>query len=174
MIFFTVLFLYLHCYFNTSLNVIFRLFKGNQLIIMQIETHSFTINTKGNCDILDITGEVEKLINETGFIEGNVLVFAGGSTAGITTIEYEPGLLKDYPAFFNKIAPVNLSYEHDNTWHDGNGHSHVRAALQGASLTVPFTNSNLLLGTWQQIIFIDFDNRSRRREVIVQITGKQN
>ncbi len=76
---------------------------------MQIETHSFTINTKGNCDILDITGEVEKLINETGFIEGNVLVFAGGSTAGITTIEYEPGLLQDYPAFFNKIVPVNLT-----------------------------------------------------------------
>ena len=138
----------------------YRLFKGYQLIIMQIETHSFTINTRGNC--------------ENGFIEGNVLVFAGGSTAGITTIEYEPGLLQDYPAFFNKIAPVNLSYEHDNTWHDGNGHAHVRAALQGASFTVPFTNGNLLLGTWQQIIFIDFDNRSRRREVIVQLTGRKN
>jgi secondary thiamine-phosphate synthase enzyme len=141
---------------------------------MQIETHSFTINTKGNCDILDITGNVEKLINETGFIEGNVLVFAGGSTAGITTIEYEPGLLQDYPAFFNRIAPVNISYQHDNTWHDGNGHSHVRAAMQGASLTIPFTKGNLLLGTWQQIIFIDFDNRSRKREVIVQITGNRN
>jgi len=141
---------------------------------MQIETHSFQIKTKGNCDIIDITGFVENLINESNFDEGNVLVFAGGSTAGITTIEYEPGLLKDYPAFFDKIAPVNIGYEHDNTWHDGNGHSHVRAALQSASLTVPFNNGNLLLGTWQQIIFVDFDNRSRNREVIVQITGMKN
>ena len=143
-------------------------------MIMQIETHSFQIKTKGNCDIIDITGFVENLINESNFEEGNVLVFAGGSTAGITTIEYEPGLLKDYPAFFDKIAPVNIMYEHDNTWHDGNGHSHVRAALQSASLTVPFNNGNLLLGTWQQIIFVDFDNRSRNREVIVQITGMKN
>lgn len=141
---------------------------------MQIETHSFTINTKGNCDILDITADVKKLIDKRDFFEGNVLVFAGGSTAGITTIEYEPGLLQDYPAFFNRIAPVNISYQHDNTWHDGNGHSHVRAALQGASLTIPFVKGNLLLGTWQQIILLDFDNRSRKREVIVQITGNKN
>ena len=141
---------------------------------MQIETHSFQIKTRGNCDIIDITGFVENLINESNFDEGNILVFVGGSTAGITTIEDEPGLLKDYPAFFDKIAPVNIRYEHDNTWHDGNGHSHVRAALQGASLTIPFNNGNLLLGTWQQIIFVDFDNRSRNREVIVQITGLKN
>jgi len=102
-----------------------------------------------------------------------VLVFAGGSTAGITTIEYEPGLLKDYPKFFDRIAPVNLNYDHDNTWHDGNGHSHIRAAIQGASLTVPFSKGRLLLGTWQQIIFVDFDNRSRRRDITVQITGKK-
>ncbi|MFC2103574.1 secondary thiamine-phosphate synthase enzyme YjbQ [Bacteroidota bacterium] len=141
---------------------------------MELETHSFRIKTRGNCDIVDITGEVENLINTSGFNEGNVIVFAGGSTAGITTIEYEPGLLKDYPSFFDKIIPVNINYEHDNTWHDGNGHSHVRAALQGASLTVPFLNGNLLLGTWQQIIFIDFDNRSRSRNVVVQISGKRN
>jgi len=140
---------------------------------MKIETHSFTINTKGNCDIKDITGQVENVIINSNLDEGNVLIFASGATVGITTIEYEPGLLKDYPEFFNRIAPVNINYEHDNTWHDGNGHSHVRAALQGASLTVPFTQRNLLLGTWQQIIFIDFDNRSRKREVIVQITGKE-
>jgi secondary thiamine-phosphate synthase enzyme len=139
---------------------------------MKIETHTFTINTKGNCDIKDITAEVENVIINSNLYEGNVLIFASGSTAGITTIEYEPGLLKDYPEFFNRVAPVNITYEHDNTWHDGNGHSHVRAALQGASLTVPFMQRNLLLGTWQQIIFIDFDNRSRRREVIVQITGE--
>ena len=140
---------------------------------MKIETHSFTINTRGNCDIKDITGEVENIIHKSNLYEGNVLIFAGGSTAGITTIEYEPGLLKDYPDFFNRVAPVNIRYEHDNTWHDGNGHSHVRAALQGASLTVPFNQRSLLLGTWQQIIFIDFDNRNRKREVIVQITGKE-
>jgi secondary thiamine-phosphate synthase enzyme len=141
---------------------------------MKIETHTFTINTRGNCDIKDITAEVEDIILKSNLYEGNVLIFAGGSTAGITTIEYEPGLLKDYPDFFNRIAPINITYEHDNTWHDGNGHSHIRAALQGASLTVPFNQRNLLLGTWQQIIFIDFDNRSRKREVIVQITGKEN
>ena len=99
---------------------------------MQIETHSFTIPTKGNCDILDITNNVTDIINDAKFTEGNALVFVVGSTAGITTIEYEPGLLKDYPDFFNKIIPSNINYKHDNTWHDGNGHSHVRAALQGA------------------------------------------
>jgi secondary thiamine-phosphate synthase enzyme len=140
---------------------------------MEIETCSISISTKGNCDIIDITDDVSALIDKNKFIEGNVLLFAGGSTAGITTIEYEPGLLKDYPRFFDRIAPVNINYEHDNTWHDGNGHSHVRAAIQGASLTVPFSKGRLLLGTWQQIIFVDFDNRSRRREVTVQIMGKK-
>jgi len=138
---------------------------------MQIETHSFTVNTRGNCDIIDITHNISNIINEAEFKEGSALIFAGGSTAGITTIEYEPGLLKDYPDFFNRLAPVNINYKHDNTWHDGNGHSHVRAALQGASFTVPFKDGNLLLGTWQQVILIDFDNRQRRREVIVQLTG---
>ena len=141
--------------------------------MMEIETHSIPVKTKGNCDIIDLTPQVQQIVNDAGFIEGSVLIFAGGSTAGITTIEYEPGLLKDYPAFFNKIIPENITYEHDNTWHDGNGHSHVRAALQGASLTVPFNNGNLLLGTWQQIILVDFDNRPRRREIIVQVTGRK-
>jgi secondary thiamine-phosphate synthase enzyme len=140
---------------------------------MEIETHSISISTKGNCDIVDITDEVSDLVVNNNFVEGNVLLFAGGSTAGITTIEYEPGLLKDYPKFFERIAPANINYEHDNTWHDGNGHSHVRAAIQGASLTVPFSKGRLLLGTWQQIIFVDFDNRSRKREITVQITGKK-
>ncbi len=140
---------------------------------MDIETASFSISTKGNCDIIDITGQVQQIINDAGFVEGSALIFAGGSTAGITTIEYEPGLLKDYPAFFSRIAPENITYQHDNTWHDGNGHAHVRASIQGASLTVPFNNGSMLLGTWQQIIFVDFDNRPRRREVVVQITGKK-
>jgi secondary thiamine-phosphate synthase enzyme len=141
---------------------------------IEIETHRIPIQTKGNCEIVDITGQADDIVSKNNFIEGNILIFAGGSTAGITTIEYEPGLLKDYPEFFNKIAPLNIRYHHDDTWHDGNGHSHVRAAIQGASLTVPFSNGRLLLGTWQQIVFIDFDNRSRRREIIVQVTGKKN
>lgn len=140
---------------------------------MEIETHSISINTEGNCDLVDITSNVQDVINKASHIEGNVLIFAGGSTAGITTIEYEPGLIKDYPKFFEKTIPENISYEHDKTWHDGNGHSHVRAALQGASLTVPFNDGRLLLGTWQQIIFIDFDNRPRKRNITVQITGKK-
>jgi secondary thiamine-phosphate synthase enzyme len=140
---------------------------------MEIETHSLSISTKGNCDIVDITDEVGGLIISNNFMEGNVLVFAGGSTAGITTIEYEPGLLEDYPKFFERIAPTNINYEHDNTWQDDNGHSHIRAAIQGASLTIPFSRGRLLLGTWQQIIFVDFDNRSRKREITVQIIGKK-
>ncbi len=128
---------------------------------MTIETHSINVKTRGNTDIIDITDEVQEKIDSSGFTEGNVLVFAGGSTAGITTIEYEPGLLKDYPEFFEKIAPSNRSYQHDNTWHDGNGYAHIRAALQGASLTVPFSKGKMLLGTWQQIILVDFDNRSK-------------
>jgi len=140
---------------------------------MEIETYSISISTKGNCEMVDITDSVSKLISDNNFTEGNALVFAGGSTAGITTVEYEPGLLKDYSKFFERISPANINYEHDNTWHDGNGHSHVRAAIQGASLTVPFSNGRMLLGTWQQIIFVDFDNRSRKREITIQITGKK-
>lgn len=140
---------------------------------MEILTDSFVVNSKGNSDIIDITNNVQDKINSSGFTEGNVLVFVGGSTAGITTIEFEPGLRKDYPNFFEKIIPSNVNYHHDQTWHDGNGHSHVRASLQGASLTVPFSNGDLLLGTWQQIILVDFDNRSRKRNIVVQIIGKK-
>ena len=140
---------------------------------MEVETHSINFKTSGNCDIIDLTRKVEAVITGSNFEEGNVLIFAGGSTAGITTIEYEPGLLQDYPKFFDRIAPANINYEHDNTWHDGNGHSHVRASLQGASLTIPFVGGSLTLGTWQQIIFVDFDNRSRNREVVVQLMGRK-
>jgi len=139
---------------------------------MQIKTLSFEVVTKGFTDIIDITSNVEKITTDSFLVEGNALVFAPGSTAGITTIEYEPGLLIDYPAFMEKLAPSNIVYQHDETWHDGNGFSHLRAALQGASFTVPFLSGRLMLGTWQQIILIDFDNRSRRRNVIVQLIGK--
>lgn len=140
---------------------------------MEIETHSFSLKTKGNTEIIDITNQVQTVINSSRFIEGNALIFVGGSTAGITTIEHEPGLLYDYPKFFEKIIPSDITYKHDDTWHDGNGHSHVRASLQGASFTVPFKDGNLLLGTWQQIILIDFDNRSRNRNITVQIIGNK-
>jgi secondary thiamine-phosphate synthase enzyme len=139
---------------------------------MEIKTESINIRTKGNTDILDITNEVQNLIDKSNFVEGNVLIFVVGSTAGITTIEFEPGLREDYPNFFEKIIPSNIRYNHDRTWHDGNGHSHIRASLQGASLTVPFKDKRLLTGTWQQIILVDFDTRSRNRNIIVQITGK--
>lgn len=141
--------------------------------MVEIGTYSIHKSTRGNCDIIDITDEVQSLIQKNDFDEGNVVIFAGGSTAGITTIEYEPGLRKDYPNFFEKIIPSNVNYEHDNTWHDGNGHSHIRASIQGASLTVPFAEGRLLLGTWQQIILVDFDNRSRSRKITVQIIGNK-
>ncbi|MBT8379291.1 MAG: secondary thiamine-phosphate synthase enzyme YjbQ [Ignavibacteria bacterium] len=140
---------------------------------MELETQTIKLSTNGYCDIIDITNDVQDIIFKTGFTEGNALIFAGGSTGGITTIEYEPGLLKDYPQFFDRIAPGNITYEHDNTWHDGNGHSHVRAAIQGCSFTVPFKDKKLLLGTWQQIIFIDFDNRPRERNLTIQLMGKK-
>jgi secondary thiamine-phosphate synthase enzyme len=136
-----------------------------------VQTFSFSLKSKGNCDIIDITSRIQEIIHQNKFNEGNALIFVPGSTAGITSIEYEPGLLRDYPEFFERIIPQNKNYNHDNTWHDGNGHSHVRASLQGASFTVPFKDKSLILGTWQQIIFVDFDNRSRNREIIVQLTG---
>ncbi len=136
-----------------------------------VETLYFSVNSKGNNDMIDITDEIRTIISSSDFTEGSALIFVGGATAGITTIEYEPGLLKDYPVFFEKIIPSNAQYHHNDTWHDGNGHAHVRAALQGASFTVPFKDKNLLLGTWQQIILVDFDNRSRKRKITVQLTG---
>jgi secondary thiamine-phosphate synthase enzyme len=138
---------------------------------MKIVTDSLNVHTEGFNDIIDITGMVQRKLDESDFSEGNILVFVPGATAGITTIEYEPGLLKDYPEFMEKIIPSDKNYNHDLTWNDGNGFSHVRAALQGASFQVPFKDGELLLGTWQQIILIDFDNRSRNRKVITQIMG---
>ena len=138
---------------------------------MEIRTVSFSVKTKGFNDIVDITDEVQSQIINSGLTEGSALIFVVGSTAGITTIEFEPGLKKDYPEFMEKIIPSNKSYHHDNTWHDGNGFAHLRASLQGASFTVPFNNKQLLLGTWQQIILIDFDNRQRTRNIILQLIG---
>jgi len=139
---------------------------------MRLVTDSISLSTYGNTDIVDITAQVSSLLRKHEFNHGQALVFVSGSTAGVTTIEYEPGLLKDIPTAFEKIAPSNTYYHHEETWHDGNGHSHVRAALLGCSLTVPFRDGRLLLGTWQQIVLIDFDNRSRKREIVVQLSGE--
>ena len=136
-----------------------------------IDTHELTFETDGDGAIVDLTAGVAELVRKSGLNSGTVTVFVPGSTAGITTIEFEPGLLKDLPEFFEKIIPSEKTYHHDETWHDGNGYSHVRAALVGPDTTVPFVAGKMTLGTWQQIVLLDFDNRPRSRRVIVQIMG---
>ena len=140
---------------------------------MTIVTDAIRLSTRGESEIVDLTADVQQVVESHGFREGQALVFVSGSTAGLTTIEYEPGLLEDLPAAFERIAPRGIRYRHEDTWHDGNGHSHVRASLLGPSLAVPFREGRLLLGTWQQIALVDFDNRPRRREVVVQLTGEK-
>ncbi len=139
---------------------------------MKTVTDSVEISTRGHTDIIDITNQVETVLRKTGLKNGNLTLFVSGSTAGITSIEYERGLLKDLPEAFEKLAPAGGTYHHDAAWGDGNGYAHVRAALLGPSFTVPFNNARLLLGTWQQIVVIDFDNRPRRRNVVIQIIGE--
>lgn len=140
---------------------------------MTVKSKQLSIQTKGEGDILDITGKVAKAVSETRLRNGIVTVFASGSTGALTTIEYEPGLLTDLPNILDRIAPKGLSYEHEKRWHDGNGHSHVRASLIGPSITVPFINGKLTLGTWQQIVFLELDVRSRVRNLVLQIIGEQ-
>ena len=139
---------------------------------MTVYTDYISLSTQGNTDIKDLTSKVESVVKKSKVQNGMVLVFVPGSTASITTIEYEPGLLQDFPALMERIAPKNIEYEHHKRWHDGNGHSHVRASLMGPSLVVPVINGSLALGTWQQIVFVDFDNRSRNRKIIVQVQGE--
>ncbi|MGQ9591313.1 MAG: secondary thiamine-phosphate synthase enzyme YjbQ [Planctomycetota bacterium] len=138
---------------------------------MEIATDSIQVSTRGDCEIVDLTEKIAACVKKHRFVEGQVLVFVSGSTAGLTTVEHEPGLLKDLPELFERLAPRGARYHHEETWHDGNGHAHVRASLLGPSIAIPFREGELLLGTWQQVILIDFDNRPRRREVVLQITG---
>lgn len=140
---------------------------------MEIVTKIAGFSTKGSCDITDITPVLQEFLAETGLKNGQIHCFVKGSTAAITSIEYEPGLLRDIPEFWDSIIPRNRSYHHDNTWHDGNGHSHLRAAVQGAGFTVPVHNGDLFWGTWQQVVLIDFDNRPRKREVLFQAVGER-
>ena len=139
---------------------------------MPVETKSFTISTQGNCDILDITPHVSRELSKAGISSGTATVFVAGSTCAVTTIEYESGVLSDLKDAFERMAPEAMHYAHNARWGDGNGHSHVRASVLGPSLTVPFSDGSPLLGTWQQIVLVDFDNRSRTRRVIVQIIGE--
>ena len=137
-----------------------------------IVTEKISIHTKGDGDIIDITAEVERKVSVAGIDAGTVTVFISGSTAGVTTIEYEPGAVSDFKSMWDRLVPRNIQYGHDQRWGDGNGYSHVRASTLGPSLTVPFSNRALLLGTWQQIIVVDFDNRPRSREIVLQIMGE--
>ena len=137
-----------------------------------VRTKTIKIKTKGNCDVVNITEQVSEAVAQSDMKEGTVTVFNVGSTAGITTTEYEPGLVNyDIKAAFEKIAPENARYEHEETWHDDNGHAHIRASLLGPSLSVPVIDARLTLGTWQQIILVDFDPRPRTRPIICQMVG---
>jgi secondary thiamine-phosphate synthase enzyme len=135
--------------------------------------NKISLASKGFNHMIDITPELQELLKQSQIKEGHILIFVPGATGGLTTIEYEPGLLKDFPEMLEKIAPMDISYHHDATWHDGNGFSHLRASLIGASLTVPVSEGRMILGTWQQVIFIDFDNRPRQRQLHVQIYGEE-
>ncbi|MFH1478371.1 MAG: secondary thiamine-phosphate synthase enzyme YjbQ [Candidatus Omnitrophota bacterium] len=135
-------------------------------------TKKIKLKTKGSTDIIDITSEVASALSSTKLKKGILTVFVSGSTGGLTTVEYEPGLVEDLKVFFEKIIPEKAAYQHNIRWNDGNGYGHVRASLLGPSIAVPFTDGSMMLGTWQQIIFIDFDNRPRSRELVVQIVGE--
>ena len=137
-----------------------------------VVTKRISLQTKGECDIIDITPQVEQQVDEAGINSGVVTLFVAGSTAGVTTIEFESGLLADFQSMWQRNVPKNIPYNHDRRWGDGNGYSHVRASLLGASLVVPFNDKRLTLGTWQQIVLVDFDNRPRSRQVILQIMGE--
>jgi secondary thiamine-phosphate synthase enzyme len=139
---------------------------------MAIITKNIQIRSGGENDVIDITEPVSKAIRESSLKDGIVTVFVSGSTAAITTIEYEPGLRIDFPKMLNRIVPRNIEYEHDKTWNDGNGHSHVRASLVGPSLTIPFKDGTLLLGVWQQVVLLEMDTRQRERKVVLQIIGE--
>lgn len=139
---------------------------------MTVVTKGITFQTKGNCDIIDITSRVARELEKSGISNGTVTLFVTGSTAGVTTIEYEPRLLGDFKNMWDRVIPQNIPYEHNKTWGEGNGHSHVRASMLGASLTIPFVGKKLTLGTWQQVVFIDFDNRPRSRKLVLQVMGE--
>lgn len=139
---------------------------------MNIVAREIAIRTRGGSEVVDITSAVGDAVGASGVREGIVTVFVVGSTASVTTTEFEPGLRRDIPEALDRLVPPDIRYRHDDTWHDGNGHAHVRASLLGPSLTVPLVAGVLRLGTWQQIVVIDHDNRPRERQIVLQIMGE--
>lgn len=138
---------------------------------MTVVTGNINLSTQGNTDIFDITNDVARLVHQSGLRSGTVTVFCPSSTSGVTTVEFEPGAVADLKRMFEELVPSQRDYQHNGTWGDANGHSHMRAALLGASLTIPFVEKTLTLGTWQQIVYLDFDNGPRRRELVIQMIG---
>lgn len=139
---------------------------------MKIINKKISLSTKGCGDLVNITSDITQQLKSSKLKRGNLTVFVIGSTAAITSFEYEPGLKKDVQDFYEGLIPSNRHYHHDETWGDANGFSHLRAALQGPSLTIPFDNAELLLGTWQQVVLAEFDNKPRQRHIVVQIIGE--
>ena len=139
---------------------------------MSVYYDEINIKTNGEVDIVDITSSIQDIVNKSNIKNGISCIFVPGSTGTITTVEYEPGLIKDIPRALQKIAPKGEYYDHHETWHDDNGHSHVRASLMGPGISLPIKNGTLLHGTWQQIVFVEFDTRPRNRDIIVQIVGE--
>ncbi|MFC1755435.1 secondary thiamine-phosphate synthase enzyme YjbQ [Thermoproteota archaeon] len=139
---------------------------------MKVLFEDLTIETKGENDMINITDNLIQLLNQVDIHKGLLTIFVPGSTAALTTIEYEPGLKIDFPSALKRIVPSNIPYEHDNTWHDGNGHSHVKVSLIGPSLIIPFRDGILTLGTWQQVVLIEMDTNPRSRRLVIQIMGE--
>ena len=139
---------------------------------MKVLSDTIQLHSEGEGDIIDMTLQLSNTVEESKIKNGTVTIFVSGSTAAVTTIEYEPGLVHDFPEMLSRIVPNDIEYEHDNTWHDGNGHSHIRSSLIGPSLTIPIIGGKLTLGTWQQVVLLEMDTRSRNRTVILQIIGE--
>jgi secondary thiamine-phosphate synthase enzyme len=139
---------------------------------MTVKTEIIELDTPGEVQVVDVTDRVQSMVAGSGLTSGIVCVFNPGSTGAVTTIEYEPGLVKDVPEALERLFPKGIRYHHDDTWHDGNGHSHVRAAMMGPGLSVPFVGGRLTLGTWQQIVFVELDNKPHHRRLVVQLLGE--
>lgn len=139
---------------------------------MPVKTGSISLNMRGDTDIQNITTELERLVFESGLKSGTLTIFCPSSTSGLTTVEFEPGAVADLKRMFEELIPSSRDYAHNATWDDGNGHSHMRAALLGPSLTVPFVEKTMTLGTWQQVVYVDFDIRPRHRQLVVQMVGE--
>lgn len=139
---------------------------------MKVVSDTIKLRTEGEGDMIDMTAQLSNTVKESKIKNGTVTIFVSGSTAAVTTIEYESGLKHDFPEMLSRVVPKDIEYEHDNTWHDGNGHSHVRSSLIGPSITIPIIHGKLTLGTWQQVVLLEMDTRSRNRTVILQIMGE--